>query len=379
MKRHKLRVTKIGEVSLVDKGDNPTADVVIHKRKPDAVPAVPGKLAKLKASPLSKSLLTAIGKMLGKSDTEVQKAYDEATTYNEIAEEREMWRVCSEVYSMTSDLSDAITRTLRDTEAADPSSLIRTSVTQFTAAVEGALNSWIAGETVLEKSADLDKAGRKISTKRLARLKQARDALSALITEADPDDKGSETMPETKTDKNAPAPADPAAPPATPPAPEDVLKSASPEVRKLFEDLAGRVEKAETRATEADSIAKTERDARELAELRKRAESELGNLAGTPDEKAEMLRDLTKALGKEKAEKMIGMLKAADEAVRQGALFKEVGTGGAATGTAFEKIRAEAQKLLESKTVKTIEEGISKVALENPALYKQYQQEQSSR
>ena len=67
--KRRLRIRRIDRVALVDKGDNPDAEVLIHKRAPD-VDEVSG----------IRALLTAIGKRLGWAAAEVEQVVHEVET-----------------------------------------------------------------------------------------------------------------------------------------------------------------------------------------------------------------------------------------------------------------------------------------------------------
>lgn len=73
--------------------------------------------------------------------------------------------------------------------------------------------------------------------------------------------------------------------------PEELAKKeADDAIKKQFEDMEKRAVEAEKVAADALNIAKAEREARELLEYSKRAETEYPNIGGTPEQKGEFLK-----------------------------------------------------------------------------------------
>lgn len=156
-----------------------------------------------------------------------------------------------------------------------------------------------------------------------------------------------------------------------PPEPEDIWKGVSPEVRKRLED-------SEARALKAEEIAKNERDARELQEFTKRAETEFSSLPGTAIEKGKVLKAVNQKLAKEEAAEVEKLLKAAQEIAKSGKLFGELGASGGnvnLSDSAEGRLIAKAQDMVSKGVVKSEAEGMEKIAREDPALYQEYQKE----
>src|SRR6185503_3608862 len=74
------------------------------------------------------------------------------------------------------------------------------------------------------------------------------------------------------------------------------------EIQKRMEALEKRATDAETSAKEANEIAKREADARKVIEFTKRAETELPNTPGKPEEKGLIMKSLYDKLGEAEAE-----------------------------------------------------------------------------
>lgn len=366
----RLNVKQITAVALVDKGDNPKADFLLFKRAPMDVTDErgPEPQADAVAPSLFKRLLALL---TGKTDDEVAKAWDEAVTYDEVKEEREedrrrWWEVddvMREVWAMTTDLADAINRTMRDRNAEDRGATLRASIDQFHADALAAAATW---------DRDLDevtKEGRKISAGRLSRLTAARDAITALIDETNPTTKEEPVAePTTKIDPGATG------------ADEDVLKGASAEVRALIEKMRSDTEAAKTAADQALAKAAAAEESAAVATLTKRATA--GDLAGLPGiaraETIAALREIEKTAPPEAFQKLAQVLAGSAAIVQKSALFKEIGSAGAGGGTATAKIDADAAKLREADPTLTVEKAFSAALKANPELYAEYVREQES-
>lgn len=141
---------------------------------------------------------------------------------------------------------------------------------------------------------------------------------------------------------------------------DDINKADLPEpVRKRLEVL-------EKRAKEAEEIAKAEREARIKAEIRKRAENYV-NVA-----KADDIADViykAQSVSAEFAEKLEAILKAANERIEKGALFKELGTSASASDDPVAEFAQLVQKRMEADKIPYYE-AARKVAEERPDLAK---------
>lgn len=418
-KRSLLKPKQITAIAFCDRGANPEAHITIFKR--DAAADTPGtirkriverdgqfcvvshdgdetfgchetrekaeaQLAALEANKTAaptgvvRRVIAGIGKALGWTAEQIQKAWDEATTFGEMQDERKLDAVIAEANRAGWDLIDAISRTLRDDDAENKGALIRTSLAQFSNYVENALPMWLQGET-LEKG-DVP----------VAKLEAARDALSTLIdTMRETPDDGTitttppeATMPDvTKTTDQQQA-TEPGAAPAGGAGQgggqdaanlDDVLKGLTPEARAAVLELKKAADAAAQRAEEAEKVAKAERDARQLAEIRKMVEDELGAL---PNVKAETLAPVIKAarekLSAEEWEAIETVLKAADAAIRQGNLFVVRGSDGGSSD-AYGKLLAKAEEIRKAEPTLTREQAVDKAMLQNPDLAEAYRRE----
>lgn len=129
----------------------------------------------------------------------------------------------------------------------------------------------------------------------------------------------------------------------------DVVKADEPEdvMKGLPEEVSKRIDLLEKRATEAEEIAKAERTARQRAEFAKQAEEQLDQLAGEPEDKVDVLAAIY-ALPDDQRDKVLEMLRGANEVAKTGKVYDEHGRGGGdETTTAVDKIAAKARALIE--------------------------------
>jgi hypothetical protein len=139
---------------------------------------------------------------------------------------------------------------------------------------------------------------------------------------------------------------------------EEVLKSLDPTVQEIFKSI-----KAQKLA--AEEIVKS-LQAQKLNDEAIVKAKELKNLPVDQDK----LVDIAKSASDEIYE----VLKAANKALENAGIFKEVGKGGNGddiAGTAWEKIAKKAEVLAETEKV-TIQKATARIIKENPELYREY-------
>ncbi|MBC7340897.1 MAG: hypothetical protein H5U02_00325 [Clostridia bacterium] len=151
------------------------------------------------------------------------------------------------------------------------------------------------------------------------------------------------------------------------------------EVRPAIEALWKEHESAVKKAEELEKVLKEERDKQARKEFIQKAATEFANLPTKPEEFGLVLKGLAEKAPEEYA-KLEGVLKAADEAIRKGALFAEIGrSGGLAGGSAMSKIEAVANSLVQKDANMTKEQAIAKALELHPELYTEYLQETQRR
>lgn len=122
---------------------------------------------------------------------------------------------------------------------------------------------------------------------------------------------------------------------------DDILKGASDEVKKQFEDMQKQVDSA-------NEIAKEERETRITKEYEDKASSV--EKAGDKDVIIEMLRSADK-VSKEHGEKVFETLKANHARTEQSDLLKEIGTGGVSEGSARGQIQVKVAEIAKSENI----------------------------
>ena len=145
---------------------------------------------------------------------------------------------------------------------------------------------------------------------------------------------------------------------------EEINKADLPEpVRKRLEEL-------ERKAQEAEQIAKAEREARVKAEIRKRAEGYAG--VGEVDKIAKALYEAQEKVSPEFAQELEEILKAAQERIAKGDLFKEFGSNGKPlSGDPSEQFAELVKKVAEEEKI-PYDQAARKVAREHPDLVEAY-------
>lgn len=152
------------------------------------------------------------------------------------------------------------------------------------------------------------------------------------------------------------------------------IRKSNAAISKAFVKLEKAVEAANARAEAAEKIAKSEREARAV-EIQKAALRKYSGVPVNPDTDAAMLHTLAES-HPEIAKRVTEILNGADEAIKKGRLFDEVGSprvGDAGSDTAWALIEAEAEKVIQKSSTKlTKEQAIDAVMKSRPDLVKQY-------
>jgi hypothetical protein len=166
---------------------------------------------------------------------------------------------------------------------------------------------------------------------------------------------------------------------------EDDLNKADlpPEVRARIEkaerDATARIEKAEQAAQEATELAKAEREQRVTREFVAKAET-LPHLPQKPGEFGPVLKSASEKLTKEEYDELDRVLKAANEQIERGSLFKELGgAGGPGPGAgtdAFSEVQRKAEELRKADSSLSPERALQKAMESDPELQARYAAEQ---
>jgi hypothetical protein len=146
----------------------------------------------------------------------------------------------------------------------------------------------------------------------------------------------------------------------------DPVSKADPEIRQLIEKQAEEIEKANERAEEAEKIAKSERTQRLTREFVEKA-SQLPMIAENPQDLGALMMELN-ALDPAVGEKVEKLFKAANEGLRQGNVFGEIGRHGGST-TSSPAVEAIAEGIRKDNPEMTPEQAVAKAYEDNPELY----------
>lgn len=323
----KLKSLMINRVALVDAGSNPEADIVLFKRKEETPAPVTEPVVK--------------------------------TTFNEVLEAQKFREVVWDLCSMTYDLETAIASSLY--ADGDRAAEIKTSVKQFSAAVDAALESWLEGKPVNKR--ELQELQKRL-TERISKLADKEQTEMKIDITKLTDDEKAELRKELGVPEAAPVA-------KVEPTEEEILKTLPEAARLMIVKAQTTADEAKKEAAEAVAKQKVADEARERVELEKRVNDEFPHLPGTMDEKVIALRAAVNT------PHLMTMLKAGNAAA-ESALLKANGEKPNTTtgGSAYSKLQTLAKALLEKGEVKTIEAGFAKAAQDNGALYAQYKDEQ---
>lgn len=366
-----LKNLEIDEISFVDAGANQHAKVVLYKRATTIHPPAIGRIVDLAAK--------ALGSSRVRKQTEAV-SFDQAMAASYLSD----W------YGDFGDMVSAFWQSLCSiVEAGGDLPTAQASIQQFATALDTEI-------TALVGAGDVTKAGRKISAARLKALGDLRDTLAQLIAEATTASGAKETdmakaditklskaaqdvlaatgVTELTTEQAVTLEAALPKAPAPETKPEDVLKSAPPELRALVEKAQADVKVAQAKAEQAETIAKAERDQRVTREYIAKARS----LDALPGMNADDFGGVLKGLAEKAPEewtKLEPMLKSWHESIKTGALFVEKGRGGEGGGSAEAAITAKAAELV-SKSDKKLTLDAARLEFlktaEGQALYAKY-------
>jgi len=150
---------------------------------------------------------------------------------------------------------------------------------------------------------------------------------------------------------------------------ESLPENVKPMVEKLWKEHEEVVKKAQ----ELEKALKAEQEERKKLEFINKAK-QFKHIPMKPEELGVMLKSLSET-NEEMYNKFVQLLTSLDNQIEQSGLFKEIGKSGEAPATAWGKIEAMANELVQKGVVKTKEQGVKKVLEENPELYDEYRKE----
>ena len=156
---------------------------------------------------------------------------------------------------------------------------------------------------------------------------------------------------------------------------EELSKNLQDEdTREAVEKALEAVSDANRRATEAEQIAKSERSIRENQEYVAKARA-YTNLPVSAEEFGPVLKRLNEVLEEDELGIVEKVLNAANERVASGGAFSEIGKRGIDGYEAVSKLDAEAKALVEKNSDLSIEQARERVLEQDPSLYDEFLQE----
>ena len=323
-KTTRLRNLELDEVSLVDQGANPHAEIILAKRKASKVGKAEGVTYREEIS--LNALIEAIGCALREK-------------FGGNAGEEDYWLYVRDVFESTVVFS------------------------------QGG-ETWRADYTAAQSEGEIEiQLGDRVGVKML--YEDAPDKLGSNVDASASAMKGAEMAAENQT-----------------------VEALSSELTKVRTDLGGTVtelqkrldametenkvtkaalEAEQKRADELAKAAKVEKDLRLLGEFKLVAKARLGNLSGSDDDKAVLLKSMSENLPEDEYKKALELMEAGSNAMAKH--FQPVGQSGAAGATtAYGQLQAMAKKREADKGI-NYSKALAEVSKENPELYAQYQAE----
>jgi len=146
-----------------------------------------------------------------------------------------------------------------------------------------------------------------------------------------------------------------------------------PAVRAALEKAEADTAAAAAKAATAEALAKTERDRRLDKEFFDKAEG-YHFLGADTGELGPLLKSANETLSKEDYERLEGILSAANEQIRQGDLFKQMGTDDqhGEPGDALQEVTRKAEELRKSDSSLSMEKAMERVMEGDKALQQRY-------
>lgn len=322
----KLKDLEVTKVDAVDIGADQKADILIKKRGG-------GEEGEGKEN-FFKRFFNAFCSSLGLESEEVRKNMDEATTFNDVMNERQTYEVRDQIWDVCNSLQQSIVSIVLDKECEDKESAIIQSVNQFKEFADAASKSWsklqkaetdkeevqTADDFEIQKMKDMiEKSCKKETENEELEVKKEDDMLDLTnMTEVEKraalqqlqDDLNKE---ETKKRAESETSIDEQVQKAVNAAMEGVTKNFSDMMSKIMEPIQKRAEEAEEKS---------------LTEVAKKYE-----ILGTKAEDLVPILKSLKGTSEEAYNNFIASMDTNVDAIQKSGLFVEIGkSGGAHTG-----------------------------------------------
>lgn len=396
-KPHTLHNLILDEISLVDKGANGGAQVVLAKRdlskkieqrgstwvvlSADGTTVLgtheneaeaKAHMAELDASKdTKKSALQRVKAFLAKEfgydmpmpsptiDVEPRVPVEPQTFGQELLEQR-MNDILGDVAEHLCALQCVIADALSAGTGTEKQTVIDQAITDFADTLSTAVPEWLTG---------VQKAGRKISADRLTKMKHMQQMLATMIAEQDVTKED-----DMKIDVSKLAPEVQAHIAELEKSAAEKLTGAA-EIAKVQADAAVLVAKAQADATEAREIAKAERDQRIAKEFTEKV-SVFKRLSINKATDGAVLREIAEKCSPEVATRIDEILKSAENLLAETSiLMRPMGSSQSGAGSAFGKLEAIAKELVSKGEAKTNAKAMALAMDRNPDLYVESQRE----
>lgn len=396
----KLHKLKIDRVDLCERGANPDARVMLYKSA-DGKHAVDIKKAHDTRELIAKTdLVEPIAEVVKMAGMMMGEAMDFDQMMQKKKMQEKMWKISDQVWEMTNCLRDSIMSVVEygvGKQENASSAKIRSALEQFKTKAEAAIPMWLQHE---EMPDDMDEEAknmvgnmRKSVTKFMGyiakevgkmpvdrsklsdEVRQLIESLEAKVEKAE--EKVEKARIHTEKHDEVVAKCVAAEKQVEELKAEIAKSKEDPEEvfkRSLPESVRKRLEASEVRAKQAEEmIAKHEDKVRTEQYIAKA--KEYPNLSAKAEELGLVLKTIADKCDEPTYKYVESFLTAANEQIKSGNLFKQNSNGsGGVEGDAYEKIAAKAREVAKNDKI-SFEKAFTKVLVENPELYVQYEQE----
>lgn len=324
----RLKKLRINRVDVVDRGANQHATIALYKRQ----------------EPLEKDM----------DDYRPR-------TVNQILGERE---AREEWYELMNALECSVREIVESADPAAVPGMLTQTVNEFSAAAKDLIPKITLAKGMQEAVDDIEKAGRVIAGQRLTRIKDAIAALQQIVREAEPAEKEA-NMADADVAKRAEAA-------------EAKVKELEAQLAKV-DDVTKRLDEAERRAQAAEDVAKrSEERLQEREYIEKASKYTALPINAAEDWKVLKAIDAMEPSVRDRALELLG---AAEGQLALAGALTTVGSGGERRGgaTAWDEAQGLAKGLVAKSADLSLNDAITQVWREHPALYQRYRKEMQRR
>lgn len=323
----RLKKLRINRVDVVDKGAAPDARIMLYKRH----------------EPVQKD--------------DYEGGDYTPQTVNQILAQRdakEAW------WELTGALELSVRSIMECAEPDEAAALLEQTVREFSTAAHKLLPQMTVSKAWLDAVEEVEKAGRVIAGQRLTRIKDAIAVLQQIVREAEPATKEGDMADADVAKRAAEA--------------EARVQELEAQIAKA-QDVTKRLEAAEARAQEAEAVAKRNQDRLEEREYIEKAQQYTA-LPMKAEEDWKVLKAID-AMEPSVRDRALELLAAAEGQLALAGALTTVGSGGERRGGASAYAEAEglAKNLVAKSADLSLNDALTQVWREHPALYDRYRKE----